>query len=68
MNFKNRLYKICEDLNVHNNSRSCVFEKAVQERLDNALKSYVSEIEDSSEYLNNRDDIRVIQKIVKRKD
>ena len=68
MNFKNRLYKISEDLKSHNHKPNDVFEDSVKDRLNKALTSYIDEIEKSYEYLHNRDDIRVMQKIIKRKD
>ena len=68
MTFKSRLYNINKDLENSKRERHEILSESIEDRLNNALESYIKEIYESFDYLQYRDDIRVMQKLNKRKD
>jgi hypothetical protein len=61
--FRDKLYIINEDLANHHRKKSEIMEKAVSERLDKALLSYIDGLNKSYDYLQYRDNVRVLRKM-----
>jgi hypothetical protein len=65
--FKDKLYSISKELELHHRSRSEVMSSAVSERLNESLISYMDSVTKSYEYLRNRGEVRVLDKMGRRR-
>jgi hypothetical protein len=61
--FKDKLYSISKDLEMHHRSRTDMMSSAITERLDNSLKSYIDSINESYDYLKYRGEVRILNKM-----
>lgn len=65
--FKRKLYNIIDDTKLHHRSRDDVMLSAITERLNKSLQSYAKDLSLSTKYVENRDSLRVMNSISKRK-
>lgn len=63
MSFSSKLYYILEDIQKHKHSKSDVYEKYVQDRLDKALEQYIKQTEISVRYISSKDAVNVLKKL-----
>lgn len=63
MLFRDKLYDILEDLSKHKHTKSEAMSIHIQNRLDIALKSYLESINESFEYLSQRDEFNILKKM-----
>lgn len=66
MNFKDKLYYILEELNLHKRNKADVFQEAVEIRLKDALTSYDKELSNSYDYLCHHNSLNILRKLNKR--
>ena len=61
--FKQELLSIRNDLNKHHRDKSKLLEYYINTRLNKTIDAYYSDIMDSYNYLNNRDEFNMIKRM-----
>ncbi len=65
--FKQELLSIRSDLNKYHRDKSKLLEYYINTRLNKTIDAYYSDIMDSYNYLNNRDEFNMIKRISRKK-
>lgn len=65
--FKQELLLIRNDLNKHHRDKSKLLEYYINTRLNKTIDAYYSDIMDSYNYLNNRDEFNMIKRMSRKK-
>lgn len=65
--FKQELLSIRNDLNKHHRDKSKLLEYYINTRLNKTIDAYYSDIMDSYNYLNNRDEFNMIKRMSRKK-
>lgn len=65
--FKQELLSMRNDLNKHHRDKSKLLEYYINTRLNKTIDAYYSDIMDSYNYLNNRDEFNMIKRMSRKK-
>ena len=65
--FEQELLSIRNDLNKHHRDKSKLLEYYINTRLSKTIDAYYSDIMDSYNYLNNRDEFNMIKRMSRKK-
>ena len=65
--FKQELLSIRNDLNKYHSDKSKLLEYYINTRLNKTIDAYYSDIMDSYNYLNNRDEFNMIKRMSRKK-
>lgn len=65
--FEQELLSIRNDLNKHHRDKSKLLEYYINTRLNKTIDAYYSDIMDSYNYLNNRDEFNMIKRMSRKK-
>lgn len=65
--FEQELLMIRNDLNKHHRDKSKLLEYYINTRLNKTIDAYYSDIMDSYNYLNNRDEFNMIKRMSRKK-
>lgn len=65
--FKQELLSIRNDLNKHHRDKSKLLEYYINTRLNKTIDAYYSDIMDSYNYLNNRNEFNMIKRMSRKK-
>ena len=60
---RDKLYSILDELNAHKHSRAELLTHQIEQRLNDALHSYLHSIDVSYDYLSTKDELNVLKKL-----